>query len=428
MFREDLLIRGGRLIDPANGIDDDLDLLIRDGLVDCVGHNLDPPAATPVYEIDGLVLTPGFIDSHVHFREPGFEHKETIATGTAAAVAGGICAVVTMPNTDPPPDTAARIADARARARTASARVYPVGCVTVGRAGDSLAPIAELATAGAVAFSDDGDPVEDEGMMRRALEQARRADRPIFPHEEVKRLTAGGSMNAGEVSARLGFAGMPSAGEEEMVSRDIDLVRATSGPLHVAHISSAGTVDLIRRAKAEALPVTCEVLTHHCVLTDEEVVALGTAAKMSPPLRTATDVEAVLDGLADGTIDTLATDHAPHTAAEKAVPFEAAPMGIVGLETAVGLTLTYLVHAGIVDLSAAVARWTSAPARALRLPGGRLDPGQPGDATVLDLDQRWKVDPSQFRSKSTNTPFEGYELTGRAAATIVGGRVMFGSR
>ena len=274
------------------------------------------------------------------------------------------------------------------RAQTASVRYYPIACVTVGRQGrGALAPLAELAELGAVAFSDDGDPVADEALMRRALEIARDLDRPIFPHEEVKSLTAGGCMHAGEVAARLGVKGMPAAGEEEMVARDIELVRQTGGPLHIAHISTAGTAQLVRRAKADDLPVTCEVLPHHFALTDREVERQGTAAKMSPPLREAADVEAMLAGLADGTIEVIATDHAPHTAEEKAQPLTQAPMGIVGLETAVGLTLTYLVDR-VLPLHEAIACWTCHPARILRLPGGVLTPGMPGDLTLLDLTAR----------------------------------------
>ena len=286
-------------------------------------------------------------------------------------------------------------------------------------------PLEELAALGAVAFSDDGDPVEDEALMRRALEIARDLDRPIFPHEEVKALTAGGCMHEGEVSNRLGVKGMPAAGEEQMIARDIELVRQTRGPLHIAHISTAGSVELVRRAKADGLPVTCEVLTHHFVLTDREVETQGTAAKMAPPLRGAEDVAAMCAGLADGTIDIISTDHAPHSAAEKALPLTEAPMGIVGLETAIGLTFRYLVEPGVLTLSEAIARWTCNPARILRLPGGRIAEGQLGDLTILDIDREWTVNPATFRSKSQNTPFGGYRLKGKAAATIIGGQVVY---
>ena len=420
-----MLVRQGRLIDPANGTDALGDILIRQGKIVQSAPSLSAPPDVPVLTATGLVVAPGFIDIHTHLREPGYEHKETNQSGTAAAAAGGICAVAAMPNTNPPPDSSEHLQLMLERAQTAVVRYYPIACVTVGRQGrGALAPLAELAELGAVAFSDDGDPVEDETLMRRALEIARDLDRPIFPHEEVKSLTAGGCMHAGEVAARLGVKGMPAAGEEEMVARDIELVRQTGGPLHIAHISTAGTAQLVRRAKADGLPVTCEVLPHHFVLTDREVERQGTAAKMSPPLREPADVEAMIAGLADGTIEVIATDHAPHTAAEKAQSLTQAPMGIVGLETAVGLTLTYLVDR-VLPLQEAIACWTCHPARILRLPGGSLTPGMPGDLTLLDLTRQWEVVPAHFRSKSRNTPFAGYRLTGKAVATIVGGQIVY---
>lgn len=426
MNSEALLLRGGRVIDPARGLDEDADVLIADGRVRAVGRSLADAGAVRVLEATGLVVAPGFIDSHVHLREPGFEHKEDIASGTAAAAAGGLSAVCAMPNTNPPPDTPARLEDLLRRARErARVHVYAIGCITRGRAGKELAPIGALARAGAVAFSDDGDPVESADLMRAALVAARAVGRVVFPHEEVRRLTAGGCMHDGEVSVRLGALGMPAAAEEEMVRRDIDLVRQTGGALHLAHISTAGTVDLVRAAKAEGLPVTCEVLTHHFALTDEEVARQGPAAKMSPPLRTAADVEAMRAALADGTIDTIATDHAPHAPQEKALPLAQAPFGIVGLETALGLCVTHLVATGRLDLPSMVARWTWGPARILGLPGGRLGVGDPGDVTVFDPEQRWRVDPAAFRSRSRNTPFAGHQLIGKAMATIVAGRVAY---
>ena len=424
-FRDDLLIHSGRLIDPASQIDAKMDVLIQQGKVAQVGKALSVSDNTPLIDASGLIVAPGFIDVHVHLREPGFEHKETIASGTAAAAAGGICAVVCMPNTNPPPDSVPNLEKLLARTRSGIVRVYPTACITRGRAGEQLAPLEELVRCGAVAFSDDGDPVEKDELMRQALEIARRLDRPVFPHEEVKSLTAGGGMHEGEVSARLGFKGMPAAGEDEMIARDIELVRQTGGPLHVAHVSTAGGVDLVRRARAEGLPVTCEAMPHNFILTDAEVAHQGTAAKMSPPLRTAADVEAIRAGLKDGSIDVIATDHAPHTEEEKALPFEEAPCGIIGLETGIGLTLTYLVEPGIVELSTAVEKWTQAPARIFRLPGGRLRPGDPGDVTLIDLGKEWIVDPTQFRTKGRNTPFNGYRLKGKAVATVVGGEVVY---
>jgi dihydroorotase len=425
-FERDLLLRRGRLIDPANHLDAVGDLFIHKGRVLQIGHNLPAPPGVLNLDAQGLVVAPGFIDAHVHLREPGFEHKETMATGTAAAAAGGICAVAAMPNTHPPPDRPENLRLILEKARAARVRFYPVACITKGRRGSGeLAPLEELASLGAVAFSDDGDPVEDEALMQRALEIARHLDRPLFPHEEVKSLTRGGCMHQGEISTRLGVKGMPAAGEEQMIGRDIGLARRTRGPLHVAHLSTAGGVELVRRAREEGLPVSCEVLPHHFALTDEEVERQGTLAKMSPPLRTAVDVEAMRQGLADGTIEVIATDHAPHTAQEKALPLTEAPFGIVGLETAVGLTLTCLVHSGILDLSRAIACWTCNPARIFRLPGGRLNVGDPGDLTILDLEKEWIVDPAQFRSKSRNTPFAGHRLKGKAVATVVGGEVVY---
>ncbi len=423
-FEDSLLIRGGRLVDPANALDQIADVLIRDGRVHAVGSSL-ADAGVPILDAAGLVVTPGLIDSHVHLREPGFEHKEDIASATAAAAAGGFTAVVAMPNTEPPPDSPAALRDFYRRCSAAQTRVYAIACITRGRSGAELAPLAELAAAGAVAFSDDGDPVGSSVLMRDALRRSRECGRPIFPHEEVKALTAGGCMHDGDVSARLDVRGMPAAGEEDMVARDIELVRETGGTLHVAHISTAGTVELIRRAKADGLPVTCEVLPHHFILTDEAVAAQGSAAKMSPPLRTAADVRAMLEGLRDGTIDAISTDHAPHTEEEKALPLEEAPFGIVGLETALGLTMTYLVEAGVLNLSEAVARWTCRPASILGLPGGRLSAGDIGDATLIDPQMSWRVDPTSFRSKSANTPFGGYVLRGKAVATVVGGSVVY---
>ena len=425
-WQADILVRRGRVIDPANRRDEVADVLVKNGKIALVGADIRNRDETPEIDAGGLVVTPGFIDVHVHLREPGYEYKETIASGTRAAAAGGFTAVAAMPNTDPPLDTPERLQDFRRRVETSSlVRAYPIACITRERAGRELAPLESLAAAGAVAFSDDGDPVEDEEIMRGALSAAARLDRPIFPHEEVKRQTAGGCMHEGEVSARLGVKGMPAAAEEGMISRDVRLVRDTGGPLHVAHISTAGSVELVREAKSEGLPVTCEVLPHHFVLTDEEVARQGTAAKMSPPLRTRADVQAMVKGLADGTIDLISTDHAPHAAAEKQLPLEQAPFGIVGLETAVGLTLTYLVKEGALDLVSAIDKWTWSAARALRLPGGKLDPGDLGDLTILDPDESWQVDATSFRSKSRNTPFDRLRLAGRAVASVVGGELVF---
>jgi dihydroorotase len=425
-WQADMLVRGGRVIDPGNRRDEVADVLIKSGTIAQVGSGIRSEDGIPEIDVGGLVVTPGFIDTHVHLREPGFEHKETIASGSRSAAAGGFTSIVAMPNTDPPLDTPGRLLDFQRRVEATSVvRAYPIACITAGRGGRAIAPLRLLADAGAVAYSDDGDPVEDEEIMRAALSAASRLDKPIFPHEEVKQLTVGGCMHEGEVSARLGVKGMPAAAEEEMIARDIGLVRDTGGPLHIAHISTRGSAELVRAAKSEGLPVTCEVLPHHFVLTDEEVVSQGTAAKMSPPLRTRGDVEAMLTGLADGTIDAISTDHAPHTAAEKTLPLERAPFGIVGLETALGLTLTYLVNTGVLDLMSAIDKWTLSAARILRLPGGRLDPGAPGDLTIMDPKESWQVDAESFQSSSKNTPFDRITLFGRATASVVGGELVF---
>ena len=425
-WRADILVRRGRVIDPANRRDGVADVLVKGGEIAQVGSDIRNADGTREIDAEGFVVTPGLIDVHVHLREPGYEHKETIASGSRAAAAGGFTSVVAMPNTAPPLDTPDRLRDFHRRVEATSlVRAYPIACITKGRAGRELAPLELLAAAGAVAFSDDGDPVEDEEIMRAALLAAAQLDKPIFPHEEIKQLTSGGCMHEGEVSARLGVKGMPAAAEEGMIARDLRLVRDTGGPLHVAHISTAGSVELVRAAKSEGLPVTCEVLPHHFVLTDEEVAAQGTAAKMSPPLRTRVDVEAMFAGLADGTIDLISTDHAPHTATEKKQPLVEAPFGIVGLETAVGLTVTYLVKTGVLDLVSAIDKWTWSAARTLRLPGGRLNSGDPGDLTILDPDESWQVDAERFQSKSKNTPFDRSRLTGRAVASVVGGEVVY---
>ncbi|MEE2657355.1 MAG: dihydroorotase [Candidatus Latescibacterota bacterium] len=421
----DLLLRGGRIVDPANGIDEPADLLVEGGVISAVEARIHADAKQ-VIDVGGLVVAPGFIDSHVHLREPGFEHKETIASATAAAAAGGICVVVAMPNTNPPPDTAERVESLLVRARErGSVRVHTVGCISQGRQGQELAPLEELAAAGAIAFSDDGDPVESSELMGEGLRRSAALNLPLFPHEEMRSLTAGGCMHEGDVSRRMNLPGMPSSSEERMIQRDVDWVRKTGGALHVMHISTEGAVQLVREAKTEGLPVTCEVLPHHFVLTDEEVERQSTAAKMSPPLRAASDVAATRVGLADGTIDTIATDHAPHSAEEKAQSMESAPMGIVGLETAIGLTLTCLVGAGVLTLSQAIAKWTSAPAQIFGLPGGTLTVGTRADITVIDPDRRWVVDSRTFRSLSRNTPFDGFDLIGKAMATIVDGDLVY---
>jgi dihydroorotase len=374
------------------------------------------------------VVTPGLIDVHVHLREPGGEHKETIATGARSAAAGGFTAVCAMPNTDPPIDDPAAVGFVASEGRRAgAARVYPVGCISVGRTGGRMALVGEMVQAGAVAITDDGSPVMNSGLMRLALEYAQAFGIPVADHPEDLGLSANGQMNEGLVSTRLGLPGKPNAAEDIHIVRDLLLAELTGGHIHLQHISTRFGVDAIRQAKARGVHVTAEASPHHLVLTHEAVEGYRTEAKMNPPLRTQADVDAVRAGLADGSLDTIATDHAPHHYDEKEAAFADAPNGIVGLETALGVVLTRVVGEGVIDLPTMVDRMSCAPARAFRLPGGTLAPGSPADVTVFDPAARWTVDPTKFRSKSRNTPFTGWELQGRPRLTIVGGRVVFDS-
>ena len=422
-----LLIKGGRVVDPAAGLDDDRDVLLAEGAVQEVGKRIAARGAE-VIDAAGLVVCPGFIDLHTHLREPGREDKETIATGTRAAAAGGYTAVCAMPNTDPVNDTAGITRLILERAREAAAvRVYPIGAITRGSRGEELAEYGELRDAGCVAVSDDGRPVASARMMRRALEYAQAFDLPVIDHCEEPTLFQGASMNEGPVSTLLGLRGAPAAAEAIAVERDLLLAELTGGRLHIAHISAAASVDAVRRGKARGVRVTAEATPHHLLLIDEEVrkSEYDTATKMNPPLRSEADRQAVLNGLRDGTIDCIATDHAPHTVDDKKVEFDQAAFGIVGLETAVGLCLDRLVAAGVVELGRLVQALTAGPAAALGLPGGTLAPGSPGDVTVLDPGRRWRVDPERFASKGRNTPFGGWTLTGAPAFTIVEGRVVW---
>ena len=422
-----LLIKGGRVVDPAVGLDDDRDVLLAEGLVQDVGKRIAARGAE-VIDAAGLVVCPGFIDLHTHLREPGREDKETIATGTRAAAAGGYTAVCAMPNTEPVNDTAGITRLILERAREAAAvRVYPIGAITRGSRGEELAEYGDLRDAGCVAVSDDGRPVASARMMRRALEYAQAFDLPVIDHCEEPTLFQGASMNEGTVSTLLGLRGAPAAAEAIAVERDLLLAELTGGRLHIAHISAAASVDAVRRGKARGVRVTAEATPHHLLLIDEEVrkSEYDTATKMNPPLRSEADRQAVLKGLRDGTIDCIATDHAPHTVDDKKVEFDHAAFGIVGLETAVGLCLDRLVASGVIDLRRLVQVLAAGPAAALGLPGGTLAPGAPGDVTVLDPRRKWRVDPERFASKGRNTPFSGWTLTGAPAFTIVEGRVVW---
>ena len=419
-----LLIRGGRVIDPSQKIDRVTNLLIEDGRIAAL--DADPEVDARVIDATGKIVSPGLIDMHVHLREPGREEDETIATGTAAAVAGGFTSVACIPNTEPPIDTQASVEFIQHQAaRADQANVFVTACVSKNREGKELAEIGQLVEAGAVAFTDDGSPIYNPELMRRAFEYCSMFDVPVLNHAEVLELTTGGVMHEGRVSMILGLPGMPSEAEDVMVSRDLRLAEATGGRLHVMHISTAGAVEQVRRAKARGVRVTTEICPHHFTLTDDSLRRFDSNFKMSPPLRAQSDVEACIEGLRDGTIDVICTDHAPHAREKKMQELDRAPFGIVGLETALGLVITHLIRPGVLDWPTALAKMTIHPARILGIDKGTLNVGADADVTVIDPDVRWTVDPAKFRSKSSNTPFAGWELTGRADTVIVRGEVKF---
>ena len=421
-----LLLTGGRVIDPSRDTDDLADVLLEDGRITAVGRNIGTPDGAETLDVRGKVVAPGLVDVHVHLREPGQEDLETIATGSASAVAGGFTSICAMPNTDPVCDNQGVVGFVIAQAqRAAKARVYPIGAVTLGQKGQQLAEFGELVGAGAVAVSDDGKPVATAHMMRTALEYAKTFGIPVADHCEDMSLATGGSMHEGIVSTRLGLKGIPAAAEEVMVARDILLAELTGGHVHLCHMSTRGSVELIRRAKERGIRVTAEACPHHFSLTHEACVGYNTNAKMNPPLREAADVEAIREGLKDGTIDCVATDHAPHHYDAKEREFDDAPNGIIGLETALGLSISELVGRGLLSLPQLLHRMSTAPARIFNLPGGTLLPGAPADLVVIDPTVKWTVQPETFCSKSRNTPFAGRELTGRAELTIVRGQVAF---
>lgn len=426
MTARPLLLRGGRVVDPSTDTDATLDVLLVEGRVARVARDVEGPEDAEVVSCDGLLVMPGLIDVHVHLREPGDEHKETIASGARAAAAGGFTAVCAMPNTDPIIDSPATVGFvAAAGAAAGAARVYPVGALSMGQEGERLTEIGELVEAGAVAITDDGRPVMDSGLLRRALEYTITFGIPVADHAEDLGLSEGGMMNEGVVAARLGLRGKPNASEDVHIARDLLLAELTGGHIHIQHVSTRRGVEAIRRAKARGVRVTAEATPHHLLLTEEAVYGYRTDAKMNPPLRTARDRDAVTEGFLDGTLDVLATDHAPHHYEEKEQAFDDAPFGIVGLETCVGLMMTDLVHPGRLDLSTFVERASCGPARAFHLAGGTLAEGSPADVTVLDPGFPWTVDPAAFVSRSRNTPFGGRQLRGRAVRTIVGGRTVW---
>ena len=422
-----LLIRHARVVDPSQRLDEGRDILIEDGVIARIAERIDGKGAE-VLDAAGLVAAPGFIDVHVHLREPGFEYKETVASGSAAAVAGGFTAICCMANTDPVNDNAAVTEFIRKRASEAGlARVYPIGAVSKGLDGEEMAEIGEMVRAGAVAVSDDGRPVKNAQLMRRALEYTRLFDIPVIDHCEDHDLVAKGVMHEGPVSTRLGLRGISAASEDVMVARDLILAELTGGRLHVAHASTLGAISRVRNGKARGIAVTCEVTPHHLALTDQAVAdtEYDTNTKMNPPLRSDEHSAALLDGVLDGTVDCLATDHAPHHADEKALEFDQAPFGVIGLETALPVTYDLLVRGRKMPLSRFVALWSTNPARIMRLPGGTLKVGSPADLTLFDPEARRTVDPDSFRSASRNTPFAGRKLRGWPFMTIVGGKVAF---
>lgn len=422
-----LLIKGGTIVDPVARRMFPGDVLISEGKIVAVGggENL-ANGEVELLDASGKLVTPGLVDLHVHLREPGFEAKETIETGTRAAARGGFTSVACMPNTNPVADNKAVITYIRTKAREKGVvNVFPIGAITAGCAGRELAEMADLKEAGAVAFSDDGRCVADSGVLYRAMQYARMVGLPIIEHCEDTGLSAGGLVHEGYFSTALGLKGIPAAAETIMVARDIILAAATGCKLHIAHVSTAGAVELVRQAKAKGFAVTAEATPHHFSLTDEAVLGFDPNTKVNPPLRSAADVQAVCAGLRDGTIDVIATDHAPHAPEEKDVEYGNAPFGMVGLETAVGLVWTKLVHPGILDPIEAVAKLTINPARILGIPKGTLEAGADADLTIIDPELEEVVDPARFASKGRNTPFAGWRLKGLPVATIVGGRIVY---
>lgn len=429
---ETLLLRGGRVIDPATGTDGLLDLLIADGRIaqrmkPTTGRGASQVPGARVLDVEGALICPGFIDMHVHLREPGHEHKETIESGTRAAAAGGFTSIACMPNTDPWNDSLSVTEYIMTEARRRGVvNVFPIGSISKGGRGEELAEIGDMVRSGIVAASDDGHPVSSSYLMRMALEYTKIFGIPVIDHCEDRSLAASGVMNEGAVSTVLGLRGMPAAAEEIPIARDLDLARLTGGRLHVAHISTRGGIERVRRAKEEGLSVTCEVTPHHLLLSDEAVreSSYDTHTKVNPPLRSEADRQALLDALKDGVIDAIATDHAPHHSDEKLMEYDDAPFGLIGLETAVPLLMDRLVAAGTIDINRLVTMLSVNPARILGLDKGSLAVGADADITILDPDLEATVDVSTFRSKSRNSPFDGWRLRGWPVVTIVGGRVI----
>ena len=420
-----LLIKGGRLVDPAENIDGEYDLLIIDGKVAEVGSDLSDSTAETI-DASGKLVTPGLIDMHVHLRDPGFEDKEDIVSGTRSAAAGGFTSVACMPNTAPVIDNAAVVTYIKTKAKNEGwVNVFPIGAITKGLKGEEISEVGYLYKSGAVALSDDGKPVMNSEVMRRSLEYSKMFDLAVIAHSEDSNLAADGMMNEGYMATVLGLKGIPNAAESAMIARDIELAKLTGGRLHIAHVSARESVDLIRNAKKQGVKITAEAAPHHFTLTDEAVAGFDTSTKVNPPLRTAEDVEAIKSGLKDGTIDAIATDHAPHTEEEKAVEYLYAPCGMIGLETAFALAYTELVQKDVLSLPEMIAKFTVNPARILNLKGkGSLKAGQDADIAIFDLAEKWVVDRNKMYSKAKNTPFHGFALQGKPVITIVNGEIV----
>jgi len=417
-----LLIKGGNALGAHAG---PTDILLKDGKIEAISKNIAETAGITVIDAAGLIVAPGLVDMHVHFRDPGFEYKEDIITGASAAAAGGVTTCCCMPNTRPAADSAETVEYILRKAKDAPVKVLPYGAVSVGQLGQELTDFAALRAAGAVALSDDGSSIQNADLMRRALQRAREYGLFIISHCEDSALAGNFAVNEGSVSRELGLQGRPAIAEEIMVARDVMIASETDARVHIAHVSTAASVEIIRKAKAAGIRVTAETCPHYFSLTEDEVLRQGPLARMNPPLRTAYDVEAIIAGLSDGTLDAIATDHAPHSIQEKALPLDEAPSGIIGLETSLALALTFLYRAGKLSLDGIVALMSAKPARILGIDAGRLAVGAPADIVVFDPDEEWTVVPEKFRSKARNTPFTGMKLWGRVKYTICNGQVVY---